>query len=138
MRRIKLFEAFNSIDKIKKVNFILFCWIIESFIKDNELETELPQYISNRFGAKIDSQFANIICFNLRKTNRRWFAYNPASEDLYVNCYDVIGHYLVDNKILDTYRDTRSSFCRLPAIIIYLSAKQVIKKMYEDEKNKTI
>jgi hypothetical protein len=131
MKRIKLFEAFNSIDKIKKVNFILFCWIIENFIKDNELETEQPQYISNRFGTKIDSQFASIICFNLRSTGR-WFAYNPASEDLDVYCFGFINKYLVDNKIVGSYKDIP------PEIIIYLSAKQVIKKMYEDEKNKTI
>jgi len=133
MKRIKLFEAFNSIDKIKKVNFILLCWVIKNFIKDNELKSELPEHISHRYETKWGpSQFASIICFNLMSSTGRWFAYNPAREDLDIYCFKFINKYLVDNKIVCSYANIPTQ------IMIYVSAQYVIKKMYVNEKNKTI
>ena len=111
MKRIKLFEAFNSIDKIKKVNFILLCWVIENFIRDNELKSELPEHISHRYETKWGpSQFASIICFNLMSSTGRWFAYNPAREDLDIYCFKFINKYLVDNKIVNFQSMRSQSF----------------------------
>ncbi len=62
----------------------------------------------------------------------RWFAYNPAREDLDIYCFKFINKYLVDNKIVRSYANIPTQ------IMIYVSAQYVIKKMYEDEKNKTI
>jgi hypothetical protein len=37
MKRIKLFEAFNNDQKVEKATFLLHCWVIKSFIIEEDL-----------------------------------------------------------------------------------------------------
>ena len=131
MRRIKLFEAFINVDKIQKVNFILLCWAIKNLIKDNELEAVQPKYHSIAYN---NNQFDDKICFVL-KSSSSWFLYNPVVNRLAINCQLNISIYLVVKKIINPDRILRTS---TSSNIINKSAHYVIKKMYEDEKNKAI
>ena len=132
MRRIKLFEAFINVDKIQKVNFILLCWAIKNLIKHNELEAVQPRYHSTDYHYR---PFVNTSCFVLRSFTD-WFLYNPVVNRLRINCYDVIANYLVAKKIVNFQSMRSQSFPDRDSI--NKSAHYVIKKMYEDEKNKTI
>ena len=117
MKRIKLFEAFSNTDKIGKLNHLLICWCLKQFIKDEELESKISRnnFTLFKYGCYFDY----------------YFDYN--FEYGYLNIYcgsDLILFFI--GKIIP------SSLVEYNQTAIQKAAKQVIKKMYQDEKNKTI
>jgi hypothetical protein len=112
MKRIKLFEAFNNGDKIEKLNHLLLCWCVKQFIKDEELESKI---IFNRFFL-----YKYVI----------YFKYDFEYDEF--NICDIIHLKYFIKKFIP------SSLVGYNQTAIQKAAKQVIKKMYEHEKNKTI
>ena len=121
MKRIKLFEAFNNGYKIKKVNFLVFCWCFESFIKEKiqdglfEYRKDNPDYFI--VSKVIDRQY-------------NFLLYYPGIDSVLFSMHD------------DSYREY---FISKKYIIypFYLSDYEdevlfVLKKLYQDEKNKAI
>ena len=113
MKRIKLFEAFNSIDKIEKLNHLLLCWCVKQFIKDEKLESKISHN-----------------AFTLFKYGC-YFDYNFGYNELNIYCLSDLTLFFIGKRI-------PSSFVEFNQTAMRKAAKQVIKKMYEDEKNKTI
>ena len=131
MRRIKLFEAFTNVNKIEKVNFILFDWAVKAFIAEHDLEFKMFS-VPNEYDV-----------FTIRK-----IIVNPSGQDLAIDyfkcevnlhgkdfksaiilirCKLALGKFFVDKNIISTND-----------VIDYEIVKEVIKKIYQDEKNKTI
>ena len=127
MRRIKLFEAFNNEDKIKRANLILYCWAIDLFIKENDLKPRMYKLRSI-----LDTQQYAFYLEKFRPDHEdylyfRYYYYTPEDSQLYIHCMSDLNLYLPMKGIK-----------RLQLSTIKEAAKQVIKKMYQDEKNKTI
>jgi hypothetical protein len=121
MKRIKLFEAFSNTDKIGKVNHLLLCWCVKQFIKDEELESKISR---NNF-TLYKTSHGNIVWYGAR------FNYNFEYEELEIISLGDLNRFFIDKSIpslLYEYNQTS----------MHKAAKQVIKKMYQDEKNKTI
>ena len=118
VKRIKLFEAFSNSDKIEKADHLLLCWGVLQFIKDR----------------RIFSKLHNRSIFSLSNEYDDYFFYNPAlGNNVSINCDPSLRFFLIDRKIY------KSLYPR-PAKPDYLqkAVNHVIKKMYEDEKNKAI
>ena len=127
MKRIKLFEAFNNEDKIKRANLILYCWAIDLFIKENDLKPRMY-----KFRPIPDTQQYAFYLEKFRPDHEdclyfRYYYYTPEDSQLYIHCMSDLNLYLPMKGIK-----------RLQLSTIKEAAKQVIKKMYQDEKNKTI
>ncbi len=131
MKRIKLFEAFNHANKIEEANIILLCWAIELFIKENELKVRIYKT-------------GNIITFSLEKMRAgreadvyfKYYITPTGKATLFIDCPDILlddRHYFSKKRIIKfsgQFAPTSPMF--------YKAAEKIIKKMYEDEKNKTI
>ena len=129
MKRIKLFEAFRNVNKIDKVNFMLYYWAIRTWIEENELKTHLS--------------------FDKYEKKFRFAIYGPPlhieyfSDDEMTIMAGGISLSLYNRRVtrflseITTKPFVRSSGLHDPRNIVVL-IKKVIKKMYEDEKNKTI
>jgi hypothetical protein len=127
MKRIKLFEAFNNGDKIKRTNLILYCWAIDLFIKENDLKPRM--YKLRRIP---DTQQYAFYLEKFRPDHEdylyfRYYYYTSEDSQLYIHCMSDLNLYLPMKGIKILQINT-----------IEEAAKQVIKKMYQDEKNKTI
>jgi hypothetical protein len=113
MKRIKLFEAFSNGDKVEKVNHFLFCWCIKEFIKNEQLR---PAIRRNHFTLY---DFCS------------YFDYNFRYDEVDIYCLSYLKQFFIEKFIpsfIVTFNETA----------IQKAAKQIIKKMYQDEKNKTI
>ena len=113
MKRIKLFEAFNNGGKIAKVNHLLLCWCVKEFIKHEKLESQIS--------AKHYTLYYYI----------PYFDYNFDHDWLTTYCDDQLNNFITS---------FIPSFNPIYKIVKTKNAatKEVIKKMYEDEKNKAI
>jgi hypothetical protein len=140
MKRIKLFEAFNNGDKIKRTNLILYCWAIDLFIKENDLKPrmyklrEMPSFskVLRSSGRIPDTQQYAFYLEKFRPDHEdylyfRYYYYTSEDSQLYIHCMSDLNLYLPMKGIKILQINT-----------IKEAAKQVIKKMYQDEKNKTI
>ncbi len=117
MKRIKLFEAFSNSDKIEKADHLLLCWGVFQFIKDRRLFHK--------------SQFKGIFSLSNEYNDRNYFWYNPAlRNDVSINCDPSLRSYLIDKKIYKSYYPRPDN--------LQVAVNHVVKKMYEDEKNKAI
>ena len=122
MKRIKLFEAFNGANKIEEANFILLCWAIELFIKENDLKVRMfnpKRTVTQMAISKVDGSFKVFDYF-------RYCYYSPEDSRLYIFCFSNLYQYFNMKGIKRCEATVRKA------------AMYVIKKMYEDEKNKTI
>ena len=113
MKRIKLFEAFSNEDKIGKANHFLLCWCVKEFIKHEKLES------------KISLNHFTLFSFGC------YFDYKFRYDDLGIYCSSDLNQFLIEKFI-------PSSIVTFNQTAVRKAVKQVIKKMYEDEKNKTI
>ena len=120
MKRIKLFEAFTNVDKIEVVNVAFFKWIILVYISDTNF----------KIGKDKNS-------FNIEKDDDIVFSYYPNSN--FISHINIERFYPLLRKYI-----AKSAFnlVNMPnpglRTIFRKSAHSVIKKLYQDEKNKTI
>ncbi len=126
MKRIKLFEAFNNTDKIEEVNVILFRWVIYLFIKENNLKVRM-------FNLKRipDSQQYAFYLKKFRPDHEdylyfTYYYYSPENSQLNIHCFSNLYQYFNMKGIKRCEASVRKA------------AMYVIKKMFEDEKNKAI
>ena len=130
MKRIKLFEAFRNVNKIDKVNFMLYYWAIRTWIEENELKTHLS--------------------FDKYEKRFRFAIYGPPLHIEYLSdggemtiMSGGISLSLYNRRVTSSLSEiTTKTFVwssgMSDARSIVALIKKVIKKMYEDEKNKTI
>ncbi len=120
MKRIKLFEAFNITNKIEKVNSSVFCWCFESFIK-----------------SKIqDGSFEFIIY------KSKYFIISDANSGNHLLIYD-FNHNSIPSWSMHSVHYKSYFLSKNILFPYFLSDCQdevlfVLKKLYQDEKNKTI
>ena len=128
MKRIKLFEAFTNINKIEAANITLLRWIIRNYINDADFDIEEDSLRTH--GVQGPS-------LNIKKNDLRQFSYYPNSNT--ISNINMAGFY----PILSKYK-VKSAFnlVNIPnprlRTIFSKSAHRVLKKLYQDEKNKTI
>jgi len=147
MRWIQLFEAFNNTDRIEKVNFILLCWAIEAFFIEgiengtwacrNVRHNSLKIFIIE----KVNDSFHNYVRYFISGDNTGKIAYILQSE--YEG--DSLSAYINEKGINPPSNeglisiDAAGNGCTL---FYYHSLSDemhfVVKKIYQDEKNKTI
>jgi len=131
MRRIKLFEAFNNRNKIEKANFLLFNWAVKEFITENDLKfkmlsepNEYDLFLIRRIIVNPSGQDLAIDYF---KCEVDLHGKDFKSAIILIRCKLALGKFFVDKNIISTND-----------VIDYEIVKEVIKKIYLDEKNKTI
>ena len=132
MKRIKLFEAFNITNKIEKVNSSVFCWCFESFIK------EKIQDGSFEFMCVAKQLIVNQDIVNLPER----FIVSDTDSGNYLLIYDfdlnVVTRYNMPKVYYSAYFISR----KLDPPNLYVDRRDevlfVLKKLYQDEKNKTI
>ena len=120
MKRIKLFEAFNDTNKIVKVSFLLFCWCFESFIKE-KIKDGSFEFITNippRFIVSDTESGTRLLIYDFYKNSVTSFNMHNGYYHEYFISKNVHSPYY-----LFTYQDE----------VLF-----VLKKLYQDEKNKTI
>ena len=134
MKRIKLFEAFNNTEKINSANFTLFNWVIKAFIIEHDLKFVILSnvmswgsnklFILRKIKADSDGQKFAVNYIQCEVFRRRYF---PSEIIFHIDCKPELRKFFVDKNIISTND-----------VVEYGMVKEVIKKMYEDEKNKTI
>ena len=142
MRWIKLFEAFSNVNKIEKVNFFLLCWAIESFFREG-IENGTWRCRSVRHGSlnifnieKVNDSFHNYVRYFISGDNTSSdLEYEGDSLSAYINEKGInppsneglIGIDAAGNGCIYFYYHSLSDEMHF-----------VAKKIYQDEKNKTI
>ncbi len=120
MKRIKLFEAFNNGDKVEKLNHLLLCWGVEEFIKMINPIVDLRGECLNLVNRNFDSFILFEYCDDYKSLN--------------IWCTSELKKFLFSKvKLLD-----EGHFLEEMRIALVRASVKVIKKMYQDEKNKAI
>ena len=122
MRRIKLFEAFSNTDKIGKANHFLLCWSVKEFIEYEKLESKL---FRNYFKLYRGSERVMVN----RDGYGTYFSYNFENGDFMIYCD--LKPYIEDKEITTPRNWTLINPLRE-------AAREVIKKMYQKQKNKAL
>ena len=133
MKRIKLFEAFSNTDKIDKVNHLLFCWSVREFIKHKNLT---PLLIDTPFGGEKFCLFEDSLSATNDKSHQVfYFCFYPEEEgdDINILCYLSLSDFLDGKKIYKHFFRGKANTKSLQKAV-----NHVVKKMYEDEKNKAV
>ena len=146
MKRIKLFEAFNNEDKIEKVNFLLFNWAVKEFIAEEDLKFKMlslpnksdvffiqkvKDFPSDYFKCEVAlrASWETRSSSSLRSSSpallRRMASMKTTIINIY--CHFELRKFFEDKNIISTYD-----------VVDYEIVKRVIKKIYQDEKDKTI
>ncbi len=131
MRRIKLFEAFNNRNKIEKANFLLFNWAVKEFIAEENLEfkmlsepNEYDIFIIRKIIVSPSGQDFATDYFRCEVVIRGKSFKSPI---IHIRCKVALGGFFVGKHIISN-----------DDVIDYEIVKEVIKKIYQDEKNKAI
>ena len=124
MKRIKLFEAFTNSVVIQKIDHLLLCWCVEEFIKDSCFFPKL------KTGTIIGDIFSLYDVYG----KDYYFTYfrqeSALGNNVSINCDPSLRFFLIDRKIYKSLYPRPDNLQK--------AVNHVIKKMYEDEKNKTI
>ena len=124
MKRLKLFEAFSNCNKIEKVNFLLFNWAVKEFIAEEDLKFKM---------LSLPNKYDVFFIQKVKDFSSDYFKCEVALHGeaiktiINIYCHFELGQFFVGKHIISTY----DYF-----VINYI--KEVIKKIYQDEKNKAI
>ena len=124
MKRIKLFEAFTNSVVIQKIDHLLLCWCVSKFIKDSCFFPKL------KTGTIIGDIFSLYDVYG----KDYYFTYfrqeSALGNDVRIYCDLSLKDYVIDKKIDIPYYKMPDNLQK--------AVNHVVKKLYEDEKNKTI
>ena len=129
MKRIKLFEAFNNVDKIEKLNHLLLYWTFETFIKEHIENKQLRLYKSKDLICickNFTDEISNV-CYDIK---RDLIIYNWEGESSWWNFYSMLFNFI--SRRLEIDKET-IKMSNLENVMI-----KFFKKIYQDEKNKAI
>jgi len=126
MKRIKLFEAFNNVDKIEKLNHLLLYWTFETFVKER-IENREYKLSKSKVQICISKSFTDNVCYDVKRDS---IIYNWDGKDGWWNFYTTL-FYVISRRL-----DILSDYVRMSNLENVMV--KFFKKIYQDEKNKTI
>lgn len=132
MKRIRLFEAFNNTEKIDKVNFLTYCWVLEKIISSHNSRIEFktaPVLVASPDGISAKIARARGVVIYVHVDDKLFFEYNHFTGISKVWNIEKVRRLMIDYL---TQQPIRLSF------FSDKSLNYVLKKLYLDEKNKTI